>query len=399
MNEPLVSAECREQTVRRAVDAAKAKRDGYVRLPRSFVTEIMKHLRGAELKLALAGYLETIGRDQESAGISLRRFQDVTGLERSPVARTLKRLAALGIMERGERWDQAGDRAETEYRLSVQPLYEKKPAKSGPARSSVVTDRSLPSDSAVTTCSDSAVTTGSDPGAREVVTCRSPYSEYSEAPTEKRASEATRPQACWSDELMPIKAALQEHAEGIGKTAELERDVDLGRKLAEAAGGNPYMAASVIGKKCYREFSRRTAVRRRPWPESFGFWITVLREEFRRNGGERRQQQACEPLAATEPTCQICVDAGFTTVKGDPPDRCACALRKALAAGDIELCTCERGRFWLEMLGVVPGQAGERREHISSAPSPIESPRRTAGLARIGPELLRSIVEGGGARG
>ncbi len=93
----------------------------------------------------------------------------------------------------------------------------------------------------------------------------------------KTGSTANRP-GIWPEELIPIFRALTEHGDAIGQTARLARDVALGRRLARAAGGNARLAAAIIGKYSYRHFGL-LAVKRRPWPHSFGFWIGIVVEQ------------------------------------------------------------------------------------------------------------------------
>ncbi len=94
---------------------------------------------------------------------------------------------------------------------------------------------------------------------------------------------APRRNSDWPQHLTPIREALREHAAAIGRERDLAADIDIGRRIAEAAGGNPARAAAYIAKHSLRHFSPR-AVRRRPWPRSLGFWVTAVREEAAVNG-------------------------------------------------------------------------------------------------------------------
>ena len=83
-------------TLEEAVALAQKKRDGFVRVPRSFIRYIIRHLTGAEVKAALVVYLETVGRDLDRTGsaanaIPWLRFQDWGALAGQPPAAPLNR--------------------------------------------------------------------------------------------------------------------------------------------------------------------------------------------------------------------------------------------------------------------------------------------------------------------
>jgi len=84
----------------------------------------------------------------------------------------------------------------------------------------------------------------------------------------------------WPEKWAPIREAMRPHAQAIGLERSLEADVGLGAKCTEAAGGNPFAAASEIERKIRNDFAP-AAHRRRKWPKSLGFWVTELREVYK----------------------------------------------------------------------------------------------------------------------
>lgn len=119
----------RINVIREAVDRARAKKAGFVRIPRSFLTEVMRHLNEAELKAALVVALETIGRDLDRSNdcgnaISWRRFQELGGLSRTAAYRALKTVVKANVASAEQRRDEAGDLAASIYRPTILPAYE-----------------------------------------------------------------------------------------------------------------------------------------------------------------------------------------------------------------------------------------------------------------------------------
>ena len=86
--------------VRAAVERAKGKKDGFVRIPRSFLTDVAPLLCESELKAALAIYTETVGRGLESNSIGLRTLESLSGLQRRSVTRTVESLESCGVISR-----------------------------------------------------------------------------------------------------------------------------------------------------------------------------------------------------------------------------------------------------------------------------------------------------------
>lgn len=86
------------------------------------------------------------------------------------------------------------------------------------------------------------------------------------------------PSHVWPSHMAVVREALREHARAIGREQELERDVDLARRLEEAAGGNPRGAAAKISKISLRRFGP-VAVPRRPWPRTLAYWVTAIRTD------------------------------------------------------------------------------------------------------------------------
>ena len=78
-----------------------------------------------------------------------------------------------------------------------------------------------------------------------------------------------------------LLSALSTHATAIQRTKELATDTDLLDRLTAAAQGYPRLAAYVIDRISRQRFGsgRKSAP---AWPESLGYWITVVREEARK---------------------------------------------------------------------------------------------------------------------
>src|SRR5262249_47531859 len=117
---------------------AIAIKDGFVRLPRSFVTRIMGHLTECEIKCALTAYLETIGRDLSANTIPKHLFQKYAAKSRSAVGEALRTLEASHLFGREQRRTDNGDLTASIYRPTLMPTYEKKNNRvgqqSGPGR-------------------------------------------------------------------------------------------------------------------------------------------------------------------------------------------------------------------------------------------------------------------------
>jgi hypothetical protein len=54
----------------KALNRALAAKSGFVRIPRSFLNDVMPHLGETELKCVLIGYLETIGRHRDTLTVA-----------------------------------------------------------------------------------------------------------------------------------------------------------------------------------------------------------------------------------------------------------------------------------------------------------------------------------------
>lgn len=102
---------------------------------------------------------------------------------------------------------------------------------------------------------------------------------------------SARPPFPWTDETKLIAQAMQPHAEAIGKVV----DSDLCHYLANLANQRfpppqgARAAAALISKTIMQRFFPGSvpANRLQPWPESLGFWVTVIKEDIGKDVEER----------------------------------------------------------------------------------------------------------------
>jgi hypothetical protein len=103
----------------------------------------------------------------------------------------------------------------------------------------------------------------------------------------------------WNEETRLIAKAMQPHAQAIGK----EIDSDLCHVIMQTANHiipAPYgarAAASLIYRTIETRYGERVA-HRKPWPDSLGFWITVIEEDLGKDEAERggtRSQKRIRP--------------------------------------------------------------------------------------------------------
>lgn len=119
-------SEDRYTLIQREVALASSRKDGFVRIPRSFLTGVMQHLGEAELKTALAIYVETVGRDLDSNGIPLSKLERLTGMPRRSVTRAAAALDRGTVTCRQKSpAKNIVDKDATIYSPSILPLYEK----------------------------------------------------------------------------------------------------------------------------------------------------------------------------------------------------------------------------------------------------------------------------------
>jgi hypothetical protein len=156
----------------------------------------MRHLGEAQLKCALVGYLDTVGRDLDrnsdgTASISIQRFGNLAGLSRSPIARALRFLDEAQVMVRTRRRHPAGDSAVSAYLVTIQPLYERKVRPADQNAGLLVLPRGTVGSVSSGTERAASRTTRRAPEATEVVPEEAPLSEY----VQRSSSEALSPDA------------------------------------------------------------------------------------------------------------------------------------------------------------------------------------------------------------
>lgn len=112
---------------------------------------------------------------------------------------------------------------------------------------------------------------------------------------------ASFPSSLKSENQRLIAEALAPHAEAIGQPV----DAKLCDRIIEAAGGDMQSAraaAAFIDKRIRRTYVENVPnIRRKPWPETLGFWIRVVGEDLFKQPGGCRQQPAPAPAAAPLP--------------------------------------------------------------------------------------------------